>query len=571
MIDDDLIREYEDLERRVKKFHGRLTEVQLNETTDTETFKKRIIQEFNVKLNKTKKEIRELREENEQLKKEINILRCNKPIKARSSKSDGNLLRNQPKIPFRGMQIIPDKFKNYMIKNEIGTEENNTSKLKHKNENTIEPNNNKITLMEKPSKKRVLLSPLKKVLSYKGEPLIRGNISDTQFNNLPTQYSSDIGEDDSVERPQYVSLNKLKKPELMPSSQLIFQSSPERQEDEEEESEIESPLKKKSRIMSQRKSLSFHGDFNFSRKMSKDEVVEDSQEEDYLPITIESDESKVIEDVDDEKEKEKDVRLGKEREVDIKHEKEIQHEEKVEEINFISSENNSPIVSQQSRQTDEQESSSHPLFDITDKYNKDKNHESHNLNQDLNQMDEFMKPAHTALQRKEFSRKYYTMKFEDSKFRINLDFNPITEKKWILEDFKINPKYVKPKVNNNKLGIMTDEQRKNYDLFNELAGKPYGMDDYRLEEDEMTYSQIFDKFPSPPGFMISDFPDTYEENRRKKIVYDRQQDRIKRRIASALLHHYNNKKQGEFIFYEDIINKFVDAGRFIRSQTSSIH
>lgn len=167
------------------------------------------------------------------------------------------------------------------------------------------------------------------------------------------------------------------------------------------------------------------------------------------------------------------------------------------------------------------------------------------------------KPAQTKLQRKEFLRKYYTLKFHDSTFKIDLKTNPITENIWILEDFTQNSKYQKPVVNNKKLAIMTKQQQENYQVFNQLAGNS------DLQSQELTYSQIFDKFPTPPGFLNSEFPDTQEQMRRRKIADERRDDRIQRRLASALMHHYNPGKQGEFIFVEPILNQYVDQGRFI--------
>ncbi|ODV68987.1 SAE2-domain-containing protein [Hyphopichia burtonii NRRL Y-1933] len=180
---------------------------------------------------------------------------------------------------------------------------------------------------------------------------------------------------------------------------------------------------------------------------------------------------------------------------------------------------------------------SQPLNDITKQINEIKRNET--------------KPPQTALQRKEFLRKYYKMKFNTSKIMINLTTNPITEKNWILQDFKENPKYVRPKVS--KYSVMSKKETEERNLFYEITGE---------SKEELTYSQIFDKFPSPPGFMKSDFPDTLETEQRRRLISERQHDRIKRRIDSALANFYDPNKHGEFVFQEDIINQYVDAGRF---------
>lgn len=200
-----------------------------------------------------------------------------------------------------------------------------------------------------------------------------------------------------------------------------------------------------------------------------------------------------------------------------------------------------------------------PLLDITTKLNSEfQSQPKHNI------------PEHyTKLQRREYLKTYYTSKFKNSPtFKINLNTNPINEMQWIINDFKLNSNYVKPRQFK-KFGISKQEQN-NIDKFYQLAGplpKKQGLmwDDENLDSDEdsieLSESQILDKFPSPPGFMQSEFPDTQERNKRTQIIDERQSDRIERRLKQCLMR--SKGKNGEFIFQVDILNQFVELNRFM--------
>ena len=60
--------------------------------------------------------------------------------------------------------------------------------------------------------------------------------------------------------------------------------------------------------------------------------------------------------------------------------------------------------------------------------------------------------------------------------------------------------------------------------------------------------------------MVSEFPDTQEQHMRNRIIDERQEDRIKRRVKQCIRSSRN--KNGEFIFQVDILNKFAQQNRF---------
>lgn len=151
----------------------------------------------------------------------------------------------------------------------------------------------------------------------------------------------------------------------------------------------------------------------------------------------------------------------------------------------------------------------------------------------------------TKLQRRDFLRKYFQSQLEDPSFHIDLSTNPITENSWCLTDFKPNPNFgMKPP--GRKAGVSSMEQNKINDFYKKAGGPVQ----------EMPESQLYDKFPSPPGFMTSEFPLTQEAAERRQVIIDRQNDRLRRRLTLSI-------HGEEFIFYEEILNRFVEAGRYI--------
>lgn len=176
-------------------------------------------------------------------------------------------------------------------------------------------------------------------------------------------------------------------------------------------------------------------------------------------------------------------------------------------------------------------------------------------------------PEHyTSLQRVAFLRNYYQMRLSDSKFKVNLSTNPITEKPWAPDDFRPNSAWRRPKRMESR--VMTKEQERNYHEFFAQAGKGsrvegpvWDKDDEDLQEEEVHRSQIMDKYLLPPGFMIGSFPTTQEQEEQKEYVRKRNEERVQRRLQSALA-----KEPGEFIFYEDVLNQYVARNQVVRDR-----
>lgn len=176
-------------------------------------------------------------------------------------------------------------------------------------------------------------------------------------------------------------------------------------------------------------------------------------------------------------------------------------------------------------------------------------------------------PAHyTALQRVEFLRHYFRQKIADKHFKVDFSKNPITEKKWTLEDFILNDQWKPPKKINSNLGVMTKAQEKTYSDFFDKAGlgrKSIGPTwdsdedtDQGIDGPDWIRSQVMDKYLSPPGYMVGDFVSTQEEEGRKRMIDEKEQQRIRRRFESAI-------SEGEFLFYEKVFNDFVKTGRYV--------
>lgn len=170
-------------------------------------------------------------------------------------------------------------------------------------------------------------------------------------------------------------------------------------------------------------------------------------------------------------------------------------------------------------------------------------------------------PLHyTSLQRVGFLRKYYRMRLDDRKFKVDLTKNPITEKPWAPDDFRPNGQWQRPKLG--EFRVMTKAQEKNMKNFFVQAGKGAKSngpvwDSEEKGDEELSRSQLMDKYLSPPGFMIGSFPGTQEQEEQKAEIKRKQEERTRRRLASALA-----SPPGEFIFFEEIMNQYVARGQF---------
>lgn len=172
---------------------------------------------------------------------------------------------------------------------------------------------------------------------------------------------------------------------------------------------------------------------------------------------------------------------------------------------------------------------------------------------------------YTALQRADFLRTYYRLKFEDKSISFDLLTNPVTEKPWVLNDFVPNPHWRPTNNKFNNLQVKTKIQERKYNDFFKEAGygaKPNGpmwtdsagdKASDSMDEDYVK-SQIMDKYLSPPGYMVGDFLSTQEAAENKARAKSKELERVNRRFQSAM-------NGGEFIFFEDIFNTMVRAGR----------
>ncbi|ODV78286.1 uncharacterized protein CANTADRAFT_339629 [Suhomyces tanzawaensis NRRL Y-17324] len=146
----------------------------------------------------------------------------------------------------------------------------------------------------------------------------------------------------------------------------------------------------------------------------------------------------------------------------------------------------------------------------------------------------------TTLQRREFVLSYYRSQYAGTLLRVNLATNPITEQNWIISDFRPNPGYTKrDNVTTGgftrKIGL-TRQDEDNRRRFYRAAGGSDGLGQSSGDDDDFDdhLSQMFDKFPLPPGFMSSEFPATQEGMRRRGVVHKRQQRRLQRRILACV-------------------------------------
>lgn len=157
----------------------------------------------------------------------------------------------------------------------------------------------------------------------------------------------------------------------------------------------------------------------------------------------------------------------------------------------------------------------------------------------------------------------------DPNFKISLgpdSIHPVYQQRWMISDFEPNPKYVKQKLKR-KVGKTWKEQQE-IDRFYKLAGPGVQLksiqwnseDDKENDIDKAKapqISQLYDRFPSPPGFNEVDFPTTQEEMERRRHTEKVQSVRIQSRLAEAI-----KPGSGSHVFREKLLNEYVKAGRY---------
>ncbi|KAG7194449.1 uncharacterized protein KQ657_004662 [Scheffersomyces spartinae] len=168
----------------------------------------------------------------------------------------------------------------------------------------------------------------------------------------------------------------------------------------------------------------------------------------------------------------------------------------------------------------------------------------------------------TRLQRKHLKLQHLEAKYwNDLTYTINLTTNPITENSWIITDFKRNHHY-KPRhlsqFKRTKLHTTNDKENmlQFYKALNNENKSDIDDDKDDSDDEENELSQLAGKWPSPPGFMRSEFPNTQEHIQRQAIIDARIKDRLRRRLKLSL-------RQGMWLFTVDILNKYVSAKRFL--------
>lgn len=600
---DRLRHRVEDLSRN---FQAEVSQLEEETRREMEAFRQKVVEEYNARLAKYRQEAKQLRRENADLRDKMarmTDLSDNASHKADGEPRHSSIAEAQLKLPYKGggnkrkrtdsstsLEMTKEDFSGL----EMAAKDPNPGLFRATKSRSLGDQKTRSDGLSSPGKydfpsQLQRISP-KKILVYKGKPV--SDYTNSQFNKLPTQYSSDCS--DSIERPQYINLEEFNRPdlewELSPTKLAISHTkatvngSPVRGNGQKAGRFALGGSKSTEKDGLRRtgkdglKSTGKDGSKDTGKGSSKStetylteepalDVVEDSQEE-YVPLLANGglSSSPILADITSKNDSEQNsqheehpsdngndiekARLSTSEVVFTKTQLEVSKIPKLGPKNTKMGPTNasrlysSPVFGSDGSPIKATEETS-PFKHVPKLY--------------------------TALQRRDFLRKYYQLKFRDLKYRVDLETNPITEQKWRLGDFKPNPLYYKLKPSDGKAGVMTKQQEINNRNFFREAGHGLkskgaeweaGVED---EEEDWAYSQVFDKFPSPPGFMVSDFPDTQEDIRRKEVVKKRQEDRVQRRLKSSMAAwKTGGRVQGEFIFFEDVLNDFVKDGRFTR-------
>lgn len=564
---DRLRHRVEDLSRN---FQAEISLLEVETRREMELFRQKVVDEYNTRLSKYRHEVKHLRRENAELRAKVakmaNISGGRTP-RIEIQPGPSNTTDNQLQLPYKSAgnkRRRNDSSESLeMQKEDFEGPENAANEPTYgPSRATKTPNcggrivreTNAVSPEKYNFSSQIRRISPKKILAYKGKPV--SEYSNSQFNKLPTQYSSDCS--DSIERPQYINLEEFNRPDLG------WDLSPTKLASSHKKGTLKgSPVKEK-----EKKDIHVKNMENALQEEEGDindpilDIIEDSQEH-YEPLLPNGDltSSPILADITSKSDAEQ----------NSQHEEQVRARTSKSEALLASSKNslegskipklepknykNGPVSASRLHSSPVFGSDGSPV-----RKEQEKSPFKH------------VPKLYTALQRKDFLRKYYQLKFQDPEFRVDLETNPVTEQNWRLSDFKPNPLYYKLKPINSKAGVLTNQQQINNRNFFKEAG--YGLKSKGVEweagfekeeEEDLVYSQIFDKFPSPPGFMVSDFPDTQEDIRRKEIAKKRQEDRVQRRLKSSMAAwRTGGRVQGEFIFFEDVFNDFVREGRFKR-------
>lgn len=171
--------------------------------------------------------------------------------------------------------------------------------------------------------------------------------------------------------------------------------------------------------------------------------------------------------------------------------------------------------------------------------------------------------ALTPLQRRDRQRRHlHHQLLHNPQFKVLLAQNPVYQQRWMVSDFAPNPHYVKPRLQR-KRG-KTNKEQQEIDRFYALAGPGAQLRSLKWDSSATGASatgaeaelQVWDRFPSPPGFNDVDFPSAHLAEQRRHHADRVQAERIASRLREAVA------QQG-YVFREPILNDFVRAGRYL--------
>lgn len=166
--------------------------------------------------------------------------------------------------------------------------------------------------------------------------------------------------------------------------------------------------------------------------------------------------------------------------------------------------------------------------------------------------------ALTPLQRRDRQRRHlHHQLLHNPHFKVLLAQNPVYQQRWMVSDFAPNPHYVKPRLQR-KRG-KTNKEQQEIDRFYALAGPGAQLRSLKWDSDAAGAEaelQVWDRFPSPPGFNEVDFPSAHLAEQRRHHADRVQAERIASRLREAVAQH-------GYVFREPILNDFVRAKRYL--------
>lgn len=150
--------------------------------------------------------------------------------------------------------------------------------------------------------------------------------------------------------------------------------------------------------------------------------------------------------------------------------------------------------------------------------------------------------------------------------KVNFNFNPLTKKSWILEDFKPN----------RDINAVRRGQKKLEAFYSKTGNPRHSMRDGVLHNDytrnknsddtlEFTFDNLRVRSHSPPGFGRLDFPSTQEhcddKREAQRIIHEKTKYRFMRAVNSQV-----PPQEREFLFKREELNNIVDDNEFTWSE-----